>query len=191
MKKTKRMLTRKKETMKRKTMKRGRERKRKRKSIGGNKKTKMLPWVENHVHEMDLMQLSSNLNATVFLGERPDLIHWPSLSGNPNAIDILEANQDSIYWSSLSRNPNASELLENNIDDVDMLYLPQNTNAYRLIEANKHRFTHWAGLSANTCPDVIKLLEREPHNIFWCTLSANPSAVHLLKKNKDKIVWYN
>ena len=38
-------------------------------------------------------------------------------------------------------------------------------------------------------PSAIHLLEQNPDKIHWFALSRNPGAIHLLEKNQDKIVW--
>jgi len=39
-------------------------------------------------------------------------------------------------------------------------------------------------------PSAIHLLEQNQDKINWHALSSNPSAIHLLEKNQDKIDWY-
>ncbi len=46
-------------------------------------------------------------------------------------------------------------------------------------------------LSANPHPAAIKYLEDNPELIRWFPFSKNPSAIDILAKNLDKIVWYS
>ena len=45
----------------------------------------------------------------------------------------------------------------------------------------------WSYLSLN--PSAIHLLEENIDKINWCELSVNPSAIHLLENNINKINW--
>ena len=45
----------------------------------------------------------------------------------------------------------------------------------------------WWMLSYN--PSAIHLLEQNPDKIVWTNLSCNPNAIHLLEQNPDKINW--
>ena len=45
----------------------------------------------------------------------------------------------------------------------------------------------WSYLSSNLNPKAISFLEQNQYNIRWNMLSANPSAIHILKQNLDKI----
>jgi hypothetical protein len=86
-------------------------------------------------------------------------------------------------------------------------YLSQNPSAIDLLKENTHKID-WSLLSGNPNPDVIKLLEERikyennlddneyielvtsGNNICWYSLSQNPNAIKLLKKNYNEIVWY-
>jgi len=46
---------------------------------------------------------------------------------------------------------------------------------------------NWFSLSAN--PSAIHLLESNIEMVNWDRLSANPSAIHLLEANLDKVDW--
>jgi hypothetical protein len=45
----------------------------------------------------------------------------------------------------------------------------------------------WNWLSGN--PSAIHLLETNPNKINWDQLSRNPSAIHILEANLDKVKW--
>ena len=47
----------------------------------------------------------------------------------------------------------------------------------------------WRGLSQNSSPGAIELLEKNLDKVSWSNLSHNLSAIHLLEKNPDKIEW--
>jgi len=46
---------------------------------------------------------------------------------------------------------------------------------------------NWFSLSAN--PSAIHLLESNLDKVEWSVLSVNPSAIHLLEANLDKVDW--
>ena len=50
---------------------------------------------------------------------------------------------------------------------------------------------NWSIFCRNTNSEAIKIIEQNIDNpdLNWEFLSENPSAIDLLKKNKDKIVW--
>ena len=48
---------------------------------------------------------------------------------------------------------------------------------------------NWLNLSAN--PNAIELLKKNKDKINWYYLSLNPNAIEILKENQDKINWFN
>ena len=48
---------------------------------------------------------------------------------------------------------------------------------------------NWANLSSNTNPEAIELLKKKRRKISWGKLSANSSAIKLLKETPTKIKW--
>jgi hypothetical protein len=116
-----------------------------------------------------------------------DKLYWNGLSYNPNAIHLLEANPEKIDWEMLSSNPNAISLLEANPEKINLWFLYENPNAIHLIEPKME-----AILEAK--PDeIIECINlgnwRKISQINWHGLSSNPSAIHILESNPDKIDW--
>jgi hypothetical protein len=77
-------------------------------------------------------------------------------------------------------------------DDLDWKGLSMNTSpgAIQLLEKNPDKI-EWSGLCWNTSPDVIHLLEKNINHIskYWNILSKNPSATSILEKYPEKIQW--
>ena len=48
-------------------------------------------------------------------------------------------------------------------------------------------FIQWGTLSKN--PNAIELLKKNKKKINWTELNENPNAIEMLKKNKNKIDW--
>jgi hypothetical protein len=141
-----------------------------------------------------------------------DKLCWIYLCRNPNAGQLLEQNIDQIDWENLSSNssPRAIRILEQHIlhplhslhsDKINWSYLSSNPGAVDLLK--KHQANvHWRELAGNPCPRAIHLLEHyvtyRPKETYkpeysrevWDILSENPSAIHILEANPDKIDWY-
>ena len=66
-------------------------------------------------------------------------------------------------------------------------HLSYNPNVIHLLEQNPHKINWWY-LSRN--PNAIHILEKNPDKIDWYQLSANPNAIQLLGQNQDKIFWF-
>ena len=60
---------------------------------------------------------------------------------------------------------------------------------YKLLEWISEDKIYWCELSKN--PSAIHLLEKNQNNIDWSWLSSKPKAIHLLEKNQNKINWNN
>ena len=150
--------------------------------------------------------LSENPNAIDFLSlpDNKKYIKYQALSANtnPKAIALLREeisiNPDNIDWNKLSSNPNpeAIVLLRENYHNINWNKLSGNPikEAVALLRENYHNI-NWNFLSDNTTTEAIALIEDElninPDNriIDWYKLSSNPKAIHLLKKNRNKIKW--
>ena len=166
--------------------------------------------------KLDWVALSFNPNAIYILEKNLDKVNWKWLSGNKNAIHILEKNIDKIDWASLSLNPNAIHLLKKYPENINWFMISMNSNAYDIIISNLDKINK-SNLCLNTNKNILRLLLNSfpsfmeegplsaneswiellnelklqiPHDIYWHTLSLNPSAIHILKENKDKIDWY-
>jgi hypothetical protein len=114
-------------------------------------------------------------------------INWANLSSNtnPEAIELLKANRDYIYWANLSSNTNseAIELLKNKINEENEM----SEDDYN--DLGYYNRINWANLSSNTNPEAIELLKKKRRKISWGKLSANSSAIKLLKETPTKIKW--
>ena len=110
---------------------------------------------------------------------------WLSDNPNPAAIELLKANPDEIYWDELSLNTNseAIELLKNKINEENEM----SEDDYN--DLGYYNRINWANLSSNTNPEAIELLKKNKRKISWGELSANSSAIKLLKENPTKIKW--
>jgi len=132
--------------------------------------------------------LANNKNPKVFsilrkeYRDNPDSdkLDWEALSRNPNAISILkkeyELNPNRIYFNSLSSNTHrdAIKLLKRRIEVENNKYLP---NVYAEVKS-WDKIIDWCSLSAN--PNAIKLIreeyERDPvsNRINFTELSKHP-----------------
>jgi hypothetical protein len=137
--------------------------------------------------KIDWESLSSNPNseAIELLKANPSKISWGILSANPAAIDLLKANNNEINWEMLSANPSdgAIELLKNKINEENEM----SEDDYN--DLGYYNRINWANLSSNTNPEAIELLKKNKRKISWGELSANSSAIKLLKENPTKIKW--
>jgi hypothetical protein len=137
--------------------------------------------------KIDWESLSSNPNseAIELLKANPSKISWGILSANPAAIDLLKANNNEINWEMLSANPSdgAIELLKNKINEENEM----SEDDYN--DLGCYNRINWANLSSNTNPEAIELLKKKRRKISWGKLSANSSAIKLLKETPTKIKW--
>ena len=136
--------------------------------------------------------LYANPAALHLLDLRPKSIEWDYLSSNTNpiAIKLLKENIDKIYWTYLSANPAAIEILTENQDKIIFRTLASNPNAITLIKKYMHRID-LVSLCYNTNPEIIDIIESQLDKLTnWGPLSENPSAIKILQKNQDKIMWY-
>jgi hypothetical protein len=160
----------------------------------------------------ELWGLLSNPNITIELFEKYNkmqkmhnnisLLRYKSsstymLNVNPNAIPILKKYPEKINYKVFSTNPNAMELLElfeekakQNPEELNWYVLSKNPNAILLLQQYPEKID-WCGLSLNTHPIAIEMLEKNPEKINWKYLSLNVCAIHLLEKNPEKIHWEN
>ena len=116
--------------------------------------------------------------------------YWCSLSENQNAISLLEKNQDKINWKYFSKNRSGEKLIIlDNFIKGDWFHLSSNPAAIGALLSNRN-LIYWLNFSKNDCIDAINILEENPDNIEWYSLSENPSAIKLLEKYPDKINWF-
>ena len=101
------------------------------------------------------------------------------LSSNPNAIQLLQQNQDKIDWFWLCSNPNAVHILEQNQDKINWYWVCYNEKACHLIDqklqndSNIKPYINWNTLSSN--PNAIDLLKKNIYKINRFSFSTNPS----------------
>jgi len=138
----------------------------------------LLDWIDEN--KLNWTFLSQNLNAIDLLEKQinidPDEIHWYFLSQNPNAIELLKKNKSRIHWDKLCTNLNLNviKLLKKRVEFENTL---AEEELYNLDDEEK---INWKSLSKN--PNAIDLLKKNYDEIDWNELSKNPNAIDLLKK---------
>jgi hypothetical protein len=137
--------------------------------------------------DWDAMSKNTNPKVIIFLGfvknnsdKNPEHINWENLSANesPEAIALL-------FWK-IKKDPWS----------IPRQQITRNSHAMGILKRYTDKVTG-DGLSANTAESAFKLLEqileKEPKDINWASLSANPSvwAYIFLQKveNKKHIRW--
>lgn len=128
-----------------------------------------------------------------FLEAESDLLGILLSNENSKAIQILNRlldtgkftineDDDDVFWGCISSNPSpeAFALLQENIDKIDWSYLSGNTHpgAIKLLEEAAEEQMNW---DMDKIEDYAELDNNE--KIDWFILSANPKAIHILKKN--------
>jgi hypothetical protein len=73
-------------------------------------------------------------------------------------------------------------------DKLNWYWICKNNKNMNYILQNYDKID-WKGLSGNTHPTAIKLLENNQDKINWHGISHNENAIHILEKNIDKIKW--
>lgn len=185
--------------------------------------------------ELDWKRLSANPSAIDILSENEDRINWDEFSSNtsPDTITLFKRNMKKLNFAKLSGNPSAIYVLARNTynvvesytgvkaapigitknKDIDWMKVAKNPNGVELILTNKDdiEWDYWEFLCANPSSKAIKLIEKEyeenPDNINFRSLSGNPTAIKLLKKqikiengmsideledfDKQKLSWKN
>jgi hypothetical protein len=153
-------------------------------------------------------ELCKNPSAAVILLNRKyrGSLKWDAMSKNtnPEVIKFLAKgeNYEHINWENLSGNESrpAIALLQKRIItdpwNITRHQVSRNSGAMGILMRYEDKVTG-DGLSANTAEDayylLVKILEKEPKDINWASLSANPSvwAYSFLQKeeNKKHIRW--
>ena len=113
---------------------------------------------------------------------------WSQLSDNKNAVRLLEENKDKIDWSTIIYNEEAIDLIEENLDkilvdeELELYDVCDNKNTVRIMEANIEKLTEseWKSLSSN--PKAINLLKKNMDKINWESMSRNPAGYELIKE---------
>jgi hypothetical protein len=152
-------------------------------------KNEMIEDHDNRHIYLDWKSLSSNTSneaiAFLFLPENIHNIDWKVLSDNtnPEAIKLLaekaKEGKDELNWFAICRNENAIDII---------------LDAFK----NYAWYIKWSTLVNNTNPEVINIIkntlelnddDKTKQQIRWFELSPNPSAINILLKNQDKIIW--
>jgi hypothetical protein len=135
--------------------------------------------------------------------KNPVNFHWGNFSGNSNkrAVDLI---REKILEENILSYDELRELRETEKIDWDKLSGNSSPEAIKILELRPNDI-NWGYLSGNTDPNAIKLLKkrielekkfpkrlerlRYKEKIDWFKLSRNPAAIHLLKRNLDKIEY--
>jgi hypothetical protein len=143
--------------------------------------------------------LSENPSAICYLYNDPTMLGnagcWFK-NPNPAIIPLLEKytrNQVPYIQERFMENPNALHLVDAGFIKGNLHLLAKNTSslAMKMIEDYIYELSDvaWENLSAN--PSAIHILEKNMDKINWVFLSSNPAAIHLLLKSQYKIYWYH
>jgi hypothetical protein len=82
------------------------------------------------------------------------------------------------------------DIIKNSPAEINWRGLSRNSNpdAIKILEKTFDKI-EWEELSSN--PSAVHILENNPQNIYWNELSSNPNAIHILENNITKICWEN
>ena len=112
-------------------------------------------------------------------------VHFKWISSHCKDLDFLRLNKDRINYYEICKNPCVNyifDLLDDRIDDLDWVQLSKNKNAVPFLI--KHRkYIDWWSACQNESLEMMDFLEKNFKYIKWLPLSANPSAIHILKKH--------
>lgn len=162
--------------------------------------------LQQNLHLVNWKNLSSNPGAIQILKEYPQKIDWEQLSKNPEAIYLLEQNLEKINWCLLSENPNAGKLLDKYFRKQSIcqyLFKMPNTQEFRdLILKYYHLIQPRFNLEFFEIPVFTFLIQQEQSkflkkyirsqlNLNSKFLELNPSAIHYIEENLDRIDYFN
>ena len=154
----------------------------------------LLDWVPSNKLASCMLQMNPNAIDHIEKYHVPKM--WPLLSSNPSALCYLYNDPTLLDYPCWLKNPNPAiiPLLEKYYPCIKLLYaeemLLENPNALHLV--NHCVIPHLHILVKNTSPRAMQLVETYLHLLKesdWEKLSANPSAIHILEKNLDKLNW--
>ena len=157
----------------------------------------LLDWIPSNKLASCMLQM--NPNAIDHIEKYHIQKMWPLLSSNPGALCYLYNDPTMLdnygCWLKNS-NPAVIPILEKyariKLSYVQEMLL-ENSNALHLVYLDDHYVTsHLHILVKNTSPQAMVLVETYLHLLKesdWEKLSANPSAIHILEKNLDKLNW--
>lgn len=184
--------------------------------LAQNTNQKILPMLEKIISDgLVRIDLQANNNGNGDYDDDDDdnegfdiIDFWVYLSGNPVGIPILKNYHNNIFWNKFSSvvDETCEELLEQQIikneqtpatgnlidkENIDwwVLCLRAPKTLMPFLERHKDKID-WDRLSQN--PNAIELLSKSENmdKISWDMLSRNESAIELLRRNPDKINWF-
>lgn len=149
-------------------------------------------------YKINWWRLCRITKSTEILKKNPSKIMWAYLSGNKNqeavdmikerveyekinVPDIYEENRISFNAFCDNENPQIMELVKERIEYEKGLSIEEYNNL------DIYDVLDWSYLSAN--PSAIELLKANLDKIDWGELSKNPNAIELLRAYPEKINW--
>jgi len=166
-------------------------------------------FVEERLEEIrmeDIYRMLKYPNFIHLIMTRLRILNSPYLSKNSEAIHLLMKNPELIDWYMLSANPSskALEIIEENIIN-EQNQINTATTVFQKLQIQCERVyseypAFWRLLATNTNPKAIEIIEKYYSKLtpfcidsecidFWCDLSRNSNAVHLLEKYPRYIDW--
>lgn len=155
--------------------------------------------LEEHIDDLDWIELSKNKNAVTFLIKHRQYIDWWSACQNESMemMNFLEKNFKFIKWLPLSANPSAIHILKKHLNMVDKSMININTKFFEILKDNPDMINYEILCSNNSyeAMDIINKIIKDPYNrnnryISYELLSANPYATKILIENGEKIDWF-
>ena len=159
--------------------------------------------IQENLHKIDVSLLVLNPNVLDIVDYATLTKHkmnWFYMSKNPIIFserfqalykkDIFEE----VYYKVLSCNKSyeAIDYLENNPQIIHWDWLSENPYAIDILLENQERI-NWASFNKNPHPKAVDLII-EKNRIIWGTFLTNPTAIEIIKRNKDMItsaIWEN
>jgi hypothetical protein len=148
---------------------------------------------------IDSLVFNTNPQIAPLLEDLADLFvtfHWTFISKSqvPEILAILEKYPNKINSGALNMNKcdAAMHILKKYPRKIipSLLWANSNSLAFQILEDNNVPID-WSALCENTNPKAIEMIKQmlieDPSKIDFNTLSANPSAIHILSQNLDKV----
>jgi hypothetical protein len=155
------------------------------------------------MNDDDIEYLSCNRQAVPYLTlkENQSKICWECFLRNEEAIEYIKKYQHIVNfnWEEALEilnncSPEAIEIIDKYLydeiyDDFPMVWnwLSSNTGAVELLKKKYYYYIDWSQLSKN--PEAIHLLKRNIDKIDWSNLSGNKNAIDILLQHPSKIDW--
>jgi hypothetical protein len=157
-----------------------------------------VPFIEKHIHILNkevLKNLSKNPFAVTMLERHIDKISWNDFVNNPNAIHVVDKNIDLCFkelnWrgrADLIRHPNFIHIIEKHMDKIIDELLCSNCLSIIAYQQNP-LFIDLLEKFMEKYPE--KIPNSSSSNYFWNDLCENPSGIHIIEKNLDKLTNYS